>query len=88
MTDYGQIWGKAPKDWCNINFREKQISSALLVAAWMGMIAFVIFGIFSMVTRSDWAAILMIASILTWVGSGIAIVRVRRTQRKLLMLRK
>ena len=88
MTDYGQIWGKAPKQWCNIDFKERQISSALLVIAWMGMISFFIFGAFTLLTKTDSAAICMIASVLVWLGSGIAVIRIRRTQKGLVLFNK
>ena len=82
-TDYEHIWGASRKEWCSVDFKEKQVSSALLVLTWMGMLSFFVFAIFSMVTRSDWAAVLMIASLLIWVGCGIAIIRIRRTHRKM-----
>jgi hypothetical protein len=88
MTDYEHIWGNASKQWCNINFKEKQISSALLALAWIGMISFFIFAAFTILTKSDVAAILMIASILVWLAGGIAIVRMRRTQKKLVTFQK
>lgn len=82
MANFQHIWGPSRKEWRPVDLQAKQVSSALLVSAWAGMVAFFIFAAFSVLTGTDWAAVLMIAALLLWVTSGIAIIRIRRTHKK------
>src|SRR5580704_15968612 len=52
MTDYHDVWGGTAKSWCKIDPRDNLILAILTVVAWMGMIAFFVFGGFSLLTNS------------------------------------
>ena len=87
MQNYQDIWGGS-NTWRTVSLQDKYLSSVLIVLAWMGMICFFVFGLFALLTKSDLAAILMIAALLTWVTSGIAVIRLKRTKRKVVTFGK
>jgi len=91
MTNYDridQMWGGVQKEWKVVRLQDKYLSSVLMVAAWTGMIAFFIFGTLSLVTKSHGITLWMLASLILWVTSGIAAVRIRRVGRKLIAFDK
>ena len=90
MANYDDVWGESHKSssWVTISIPDKHISNACGVIAWMGMISFFTFGIFTLVARSDPAALLMLFSLLVWIAAGIVVIRVRRKGRKILRLTK
>jgi hypothetical protein len=86
MTDYQHIWGRAQKNWRVIDFKDKYVMNILLVWTWVSMIGFFVFAVFSIISRSNTASILMIASLLIWIGCGISIIRIKRAKRKYIMV--
>ena len=54
----------------------------LIVMAWLGMIAFFVFAVITVVTGSSVSAVFMIVSILIWWISGFLIICTRQTNRK------
>jgi hypothetical protein len=88
MRNYDHVWGGAYQGWNTIKFQDQHLSTAFTILAWAGMICFFVFGIFSLVTRSDEAALLMLAALIVWVTSGIIVIRVRRRGRKLVTFSK
>jgi hypothetical protein len=82
VYDYDSVWGNTEKNWRPVDFRKSQICIAMLVVSWMGMVSSFVFVVLAVVSRSDLASILMIASMLVWLTGGIAYIRVRRNMRK------
>jgi hypothetical protein len=86
MTDYHDVWGGTAKSWCKIDPRDNSILAILTVVAWMGMIAFFVFGGFSLLTNSDVGLMLMLFSLAVWLACGISAIRIRRRRRKFLKI--
>lgn len=80
--DYQSVWGAADKDWRPVDFQKTQICTVTLVSGWISMVASFVFVVFTIVTRSELASVLMIASMLAWIGSGVAYIRIRRNMRR------
>jgi len=88
MRNYDHVWGGAYHSWNTIKFQDRHLSTAFTILAWAGMICFFVFGIFTLVTRSDEAGLLVLAALIVWVTSGIIVIRVRRRGRKLVTIHK
>jgi hypothetical protein len=88
MTDYQHVWEYAQKGWNIIDLKAKQLASVMLVFAWIGMVGALVFGVLTLLSRTDLNSSLMLGFLLLWMGCGIAFIRIRRTQKKLLILPK
>jgi hypothetical protein len=84
MTSYDSVWGNADDKWTPIDFHDCHILNILLVCSWVALVAFSFFAIFTLITSSDVAALLLLASGAVWMTCGIAYIRIRRSRRKLL----
>jgi chromate transport protein ChrA len=82
MTNWESVWGNTEKNWKPIDFHDKHILKGLLVASWISMLAFFCFALFTVITKSDVAALLMIAFLFVWLWSGITYIRIKRAKRK------
>jgi len=81
--DYQSVWGTPEKNWKPVDRqKETQVCIAALVCSWISMVASFVFIILTIVTRSESASMLMIASMLSWIGSGVTYVRIRRSMSK------
>jgi uncharacterized Tic20 family protein len=86
MSDYHDIWGSAQKDWKAIDFRAKHALNVLTVVAWIAMVAFFFSVLFViLVPASHIAPALMILFLLTWIAAGVAVIRIRRTTKKMVI---
>ena len=82
MTNYENIWGNTPKDWCPIDVKEKQLLSAFTALAWVGMIVFLICCALTIETKEEiWSAAALI-SLFVWLAFGIAAIRIVRSRRR------
>lgn len=88
MTDYQYVWGPVQKQWKLIDYRASHLYFTLMVSAWMGMIGFFIFGGFVILTKADSAVIAMLISLAVWLGSGIAILKIRHGRSKFLTIQQ
>jgi hypothetical protein len=86
MTNWENVWEGVDKNWKPLDFHDKHILNGLAVASWISMLAFLFFALFTAVTRSDEAALLMIAFLFAWLWSGITYIRIRRAKRKFIRL--
>jgi hypothetical protein len=82
VYDYESVWGSPEKNWKRVDFQKTQICTATLVSSWISMVASFIFVVFAIVTRSELWSSLAIVATLSWIGAGIAYVRIRRNMRK------
>jgi hypothetical protein len=78
MTDYQNVWGSVHKEWSKIGYHDSHLLTTLTVGAWAGMLSFFVFAAFSVLTRSDVAAVAMLLSLAVWLACGISVIRIRR----------
>jgi len=88
MTNYEQAWGAINKQWQSIDYRGSHLLNMLTVFAWAAMVGFFLFALLSMATRSNAAVIAMLVSVAVWMACGIAVIRIRRSARRLVTLIK
>jgi hypothetical protein len=85
MTNFDQVWGKSPANcWREVEHSKTYLLAVLPVVAWIGMIGFVFFGALAMLGDIRFASLVSGIFMLIWLAAGIAYIRIRRTQRKLL----
>jgi len=86
MINWQSAWGNADKNWKPVDFHNKHILDGLVVASWISMLAFFCFALFAVVSRSDAAALVMIACLFAWLASGITYIQIKRSKRKLIRI--
>jgi hypothetical protein len=79
--DYESVWG-TERNWKPVDLEKTHVCMAALVGSWIAMVASFVFIVFTILTRSEVASILMIAAMLAWMGCGITYIRIRRNIRK------
>ena len=86
MTNYENVWSSAQKDWCSIDYRGTYILKILTVFAWVGMVGAFISLLFVFVDKSDLSAAFLFGFMSLWLACGIAVIRIRRTKRRVVTI--